>query len=115
MEETETKSCGSSTTEAEFVSTREATRVLVWLKNLLGEIGETGVPVLFMDNQSCIRNSEFHLRTKYIGVKHNFVRWVVEDMFMDVEYVPSEEEVAEISTKGEVCEVSTWTQYAECW
>ena len=94
-----------SSTEAEFVAANSATTSVVWTRNLLEEVG---VPVkykvdLYMDNQSAIRlikNPEFHQRTKHIDIKFKYVREKYEEGMIDVHFVKSEEQIADIFTKA---------------
>lgn len=93
-----------STTEAEYVAVCEATKETVWMRNLLQNIGlEQSAPtVLFCDNQSAIRlvrNPEFHKRTKHIDVQFHFIREKQEDGTIDVQYIPTDQQLADIFTK----------------
>ena len=68
-----------SSTEAEFVAATSASCYIIWLRNLLQELGlPVEKPVdLLMDNQSAIKlikNPEYHHRTKHIKMKYKFVR-----------------------------------------
>lgn len=99
------KCVSQSTTEAEYVAASESSKEAVWLKCLLSEIGETEdqpVPIL-CDNQSAIRsihNPEFHQRTKHIDIRYHFVRSLQEDGVINVLFVPSKEQKADILTKS---------------
>lgn len=72
---------------------------------MLSEIGETEdqpVPIL-CDNQSAIRSihsPEFHQRTKHIDIRYHFVRSLQEDGVINVLFVPSKEQKADILTKS---------------
>lgn len=99
------KSVALSTTESEYIAASHAVKELVWLKRLLSELllVEMDAPIFFMDNQSAIRlvkNPEFHKRTKHIDVRFHFIREKFEDGTFDLEYVPSNEMVADILTKA---------------
>ena len=93
-----------STTEAEYVAASDSSKEAVWLSSLLIEIGETSkqpVPI-FCDNQSAIqsiRNPAFHQRTKHIDIKYHFVRSLQENQIIDVSFVPSKEQKADMFTK----------------
>lgn len=57
---------------------------------------------LFCDNQSSIRlikNPEFHKRTKHIDVKYHFIREKFSNGFFDLQYVSTDDQVADILTK----------------
>ena len=94
-----------STTEAEYVAASTATREAIWIRKLLSDIGypcdkET---TLYVDNQSAIqlvRNPVFHKRTKHIDIHFHFVREKVNEKEIIVEYVPSENQRADIFTKA---------------
>jgi len=94
-----------STTEAEYVAASTATREAIWIRKLLSDIGypcdkET---TLYVDNQSAIqlvRNPVFHKRTKHIDIHFHFVREKVNEKEIIVEYIPSENQRADIFTKA---------------
>ena len=94
-----------SSTEAEYIAGAHAAKEVVWLRRLLSELGLTSdnSTTLLMDNQSAMtiaRNPEFHDRTKHIEVRYHFLRVKVENGELELEYVPTGEQVADILTKG---------------
>jgi hypothetical protein len=98
-----------SSTEAEYIAAAHATREVVWLRRLLAESGlDLRRPtVLHVDNQSAIaiaRNPEFHDRTMHIEVRHHFIRHKVEGEEIHLEYTPTDDQVANVLTKGLVRE-----------
>jgi hypothetical protein len=93
-----------SSTEAEYMALTQATKEALWLKRFLVELGQyNGGPVRIMvDNQSCMalaRNPEFHARTKHIDIQCHFIREVVANEEVDLEYCPTREMVADVQTK----------------
>jgi hypothetical protein len=55
------------------------------------------------DNQSTIAlalNNKFHARTKHIDIHYHFVRSVIENGTIDLQYIPSAENVADVFTKA---------------
>ncbi len=93
-----------STTEAEYMSACDASKEANWISWLLHEITgkETGPIPLFCDSQSAIRltkNPEFHQRTKHVDVKYHFVREQQSNGLIDIKFVGSENQVADIFTK----------------
>ncbi|MCO5575380.1 hypothetical protein L7F22_029180 [Adiantum nelumboides] len=61
----------SSTTESEYVAASSASKEVVWLARLVGDLGIHQIPVLLCDNQSAItlaKNPMFHSKTKHIEV-----------------------------------------------
>ena len=65
-----------------------------------GEI--TKLVILYCDNTSSInisKNLVMHAKTKYISIKYHYVRELIEDKQMKMEYINSKEQVADIFTK----------------
>ena len=67
----------------------------------------SGSPVkaitLLEDNQSAIqmtKNPEFHGRAKHIGINFHFVRELVSDGTVELQYCPTQEMIADMLTKG---------------
>jgi hypothetical protein len=94
-----------SSTEAEYIAGAHAAKEVVWLRRLLTELGLSlnGPTTLLMDNQSAMKiakNPQFHDRTKHIEVRYHYLRRKVEDEEIELEYVPTGEQVADIMTKG---------------
>jgi hypothetical protein len=94
-----------STTEAEYVATTHAAREAVWLRTLLTELfGD--VPkstTLYSDSQSSIalaKDDQFHARSKHIDVRYHFIRWIVSEGKINLQYCPTEEMKADILTKA---------------
>ena len=63
----------------------------------------TPVPVIiFYDNQSAIRrvkNPEFYQRTRHINVRYNFIKDYLEKNQINMQYVESSNQLADIFTK----------------
>lgn len=81
-----------------------ATAELIWIESLLTEIGFPlqSPPVLWCDNMgagSLASNPVFHARTKHIEIDLHFVRDRVLAKKLDVRYVESAFQVADILTK----------------
>ena len=93
-----------SSTEAEYVAASEATKDIIWLTKLFSEIVEfVECPKLYCDNQGAIalvENPVFHKRTKHINVKYHFIRNACADKMLQIEYVESKNQVADIFTKN---------------
>lgn len=93
-----------SSTEAEYVASSEATKETIWIGKLLDDIGEqTCDPTkLYMDSQYVIRlvrNPEYDKKTKNIDVKYHFIREKFIDGIIDVHYIQTEDQLANILTK----------------
>jgi hypothetical protein len=94
-----------SSTEAEYRGAAIATCEEVWIKRLLADLGEyiDGAVTIWCDNMSSIqfaKNPVFHARTKHIEVHYHFLREKVIDGEVDLQYVKTNEQVADIFTKG---------------
>lgn len=95
-----------SSSEAEYVAAATATREVIWLRGLLKEVGmEQDAPTeLRVDNQTAIAivNSPTKQsdRTKHIDVRHHFVRDAVTDNVIKPSWVRTEDQEADIFTKG---------------
>lgn len=92
-----------STTEAEYIAASEAVKELTWLNVLVKDLlGCATKSVLFMDNQSALRlvkNPEFHRRTKHIDVRFHFIREKFNEGGFDLQYVSTQNQIADICTK----------------
>ena len=94
-----------SSTAAEYVSASAATREIVWLRKLFNDIGFpcTKSTMLNIDNQSAIqlvKNPVLHRRTKHIEIQYHFIKEKYECGAVNVQYVPSELQLADIFTKA---------------
>ena len=84
----------------------EAGKEVIWLSRLLTEFGhrQEKIPVrLNGDNQGSLAlavNPEHHRRTKYIDVRHHWIRGAVEDGFFKLAYVPTKLMIADGLTKA---------------
>jgi hypothetical protein len=94
-----------SSTEAEYIAGAHAAKEAIWLRRLLSKLGlpDHDPTTLRMDNQSAIaiaKNPQFHDRTKHIEVRYHFLRHKIEEEEIELDYVPTNEQVANILTKG---------------
>ncbi|KAL5540260.1 hypothetical protein UlMin_044401 [Ulmus minor] len=91
-------------TEVEYRSLANATSELLWLQSLLAELKvQVGnIPMLWCDNMSTISlsaNPVLHSRTKHIELDLYFVREKVIAKEIEVNHVPSVDQVADVFTK----------------
>jgi hypothetical protein len=96
-----------STAEAEFRSMASGVCELIWLKLLLRELHlYNGAPLqLYCDNQAAIKivnNPVYHDRTKHVEIDRHFIKEKLEAGTLQVNYVRSEKQLADVLTKG-VC------------
>lgn len=93
-----------SSTESEYKSLSNATAELVWVESLLCELGlmTDRAPVLWCDNLGATylsANPMFHARTKYIEVDFHFVRERVAQKRLQIKFISSKDQVADVFTK----------------
>ena len=77
---------------------------IVWFKQLLaGMKTETkDLVVIYYDNNSAINISKdlvMHSKTKYIAIKYHFLRELVQDKEVTLEYANTKEKITNIFTK----------------
>jgi hypothetical protein len=99
------KSVALSSAEAEYMAASQASCEALWLRKML--IGLFGVQlrhtVIYCDNQSFIKLSEnlvFHDRSKHIEILYHFIRDYVQRGSVELQYISTEEQVADILTKA---------------
>ena len=77
---------------------------LIWLRTMLTEMKiECSTPiVIYEDNQSCIHllKKWEHRRLKHIDIKYNFIRDLYNNQELDVKFIPTSEQKADILTEG---------------
>ena len=95
-----------STTEAEYYALCEATKEALHVQKLLAELKRTSVTeqtIIFEDNHACCQWSKMdgldHNRTKHIEIRYHMIRDNVKKQKIQVEYIPTQEMVADIMTK----------------
>ncbi|MEQ1735077.1 MAG: reverse transcriptase domain-containing protein [Rhodoglobus sp.] len=99
------KSVANSSTEAEYLAMGEAARETVWLRTLLADLGETqlGATTVRADNRSAIHITQGEgkeERRKHIDVKHHYIKELVTQGVLRLEWIPTAENQADLCTKG---------------
>ena len=94
-----------STCEAEYLALVETIKELLWVKQLLTEMNITVEPPIkiFVDNQAAIflaANPSNHSRTKHIDIRHHFIREYVGAGIVELYYVDTKDNVADLLTKA---------------
>lgn len=98
------KAVSLSTMESEYVAASNSIWKLLWLKAFLNEILSNNLKQinLYMANQSAIRlikNPELLKRSKHIDVKYHFIREKYEENLFTINYISTEDMIADILTK----------------
>jgi hypothetical protein len=94
-----------SSVEAEYMAATQATREAMWWRKLLHELGIQSSPTIIIirsDSQGSIalsKNPEHHARSKHIDIRHHFVREQVAAGVVALQYVPTQEMLADVLTK----------------
>ncbi|KAK6148389.1 hypothetical protein DH2020_019301 [Rehmannia glutinosa] len=91
------------TAEAEYISTAFCCTQLLWMKQTLADYkcSFESVPI-FCDNISAIniaQNLVHHNRTKHMEIRHHFLRDCVSKRKIEISFVPSQDQLADIFTK----------------
>ena len=93
-----------SSTEAEYIGLTKAAQETIWLKQTLNELNhKTEQVLIYCDNQSSIslsKNPEFHARSKHIDIRHHFIREMIKEGELKIEYLSKDEMPADLLTKG---------------
>lgn len=94
-----------SSTEAEYMAISSAAKEAVYLRKLLSEL-KIDCPDKIMINGDnvgalhLVRNPVYHNRTKHIDIKFHHIRNVYMEGHIDLCYVSSSENIADILTKN---------------
>jgi hypothetical protein len=92
-----------SAVEAEFVAATETAREVLFFKHLFQAIGiDAGTPTILSDNTGTIQVSKDpaqHWKLKHIDTKYHFIRDNVQDGEIQIKYVNTSNNLADIFTK----------------
>ena len=93
-----------STTEAEYIAEAECCAQVEWMKQTLQDIKVVfeEPTVIYCDNKSAIslsKNPIQHSKEKHIPIKYHYLRDQTENKNIKLEYVPTQEHIADIFTK----------------
>lgn len=83
-----------SSTEAEYMALSQSSNEAIYFHNFL---------IINSDNigaQQLAKNPVFHARSKHIEIRHHFVREVYQKAIIDLNYVATDEMIADILTKN---------------
>jgi hypothetical protein len=94
-----------SSCEAEYIAAATVTCQAVWLSRLRGDLmnEEAEKVVLNVDNKftiSLCKNPVHHDRSKHIDTRYHYIRECVEENKIEVNYVRTDDQLADILTKS---------------
>ena len=93
-----------SSTEAEFNTTSEAAKEIVWVRLLLYDLGfpQGEATILYEDNQSTIKliaSENYHAKTKHIDVQYHYVKEQYRNNVLSVVYLSTTDMTSDMLTK----------------
>ena len=92
-----------STAKAEYIAATSCCAQLLWMKKLLHDYGITqDTMCVFCDNTSATnlsQNPVQHLKSKYIEIQYHFIRGLVEEKTVYLEFINIDNQKANIFTK----------------
>ncbi|GJZ51060.1 retrovirus-related pol polyprotein from transposon TNT 1-94 [Tanacetum coccineum] len=98
------KSTAISTTEAEYIAMSGCYAQILWMRSQLSDYGFAFNKIpLYCDNRSAIAlccNNVQHSRSKHIDIRHHFIREQVEKGVVELYFVTTDYQLADIFTKA---------------
>ncbi|GKC89380.1 retrovirus-related pol polyprotein from transposon TNT 1-94 [Tanacetum coccineum] len=98
------KSTAISTTEAEYIAMSGCCAQILWMRSQLTDYGFVFNKIpLYYDNRSAIAlccNNVQHSRSKHIDIRHHFIREQVEKGVVELYFVTTDYQLADIFTKA---------------
>ncbi len=97
-----------STAEAEYILAASCCTQLLWMKHQLEDyqINANNIPI-FCDNTTAIclsKNPILDSRAKHIEIKHHFIRDYVQKGILDIQFIDTKHQWADISGKPLIVE-----------
>ncbi|GJX07878.1 hypothetical protein Tco_0195810, partial [Tanacetum coccineum] len=94
----------NSTTKAEYVAAANCCVHVLWIQNQMLDYGFNFMnTTIYIDNESTIcivKNLVFHSKTKYIEIRHHFIRDSYEKRLIQVIKIHIDQNVADLLTKA---------------
>ena len=93
-----------SSCEAEYIAITAGIQEAKFLRQLLVDMqgGDMATVTMYVDNQGAIslaKNPVHHQRTKHIDIRYHFIRLEIQNDVVKLEYVPTEDNIADVFTK----------------
>nr|GEU77416.1 putative ribonuclease H-like domain-containing protein [Tanacetum cinerariifolium] len=94
----------NSTTEVEYIAASSCCGQVLWLQNQLLDYGYNFMQTkIHVDNESAIcvvKNPVYHSKTKYIKIRHHFIRDSYEKRLIEMVKIHTDSNVADLLTKA---------------
>ena len=102
-----------SSAEAEYIAATDAACEAIWLRRLLSDLQQKIEEpiVICYDNMSTIamtKNPVFHARTKHIELRHQFIRDLVGEGEIQLQFVSTNDQPADVLTKAATVDRMEW-------
>lgn len=99
------RSVALSSAEAEYMALRLCTQEVLWVRAMHKDLGheQVGATLVWEDNQGAIglaNNAGYNARTKHADIRHHFIRENVARDIIVVIYVSTDDQLADMLTKG---------------
>ena len=99
------QSCvATSTAEAEYISTSENLKKILWIRNILKElINYNKTITIYTDNlasKTTIENGEINTKLKHIDIRFHFNKDNIDKKIVKLEYIDTNNMLADILTKN---------------
>ena len=92
-----------STIEAEYISTTETRKEMLWMKWFLQKLDlKQRDYIVYCDSQSAIdlsKNTMYHARAKHIDVRYHWIRKAIEEQLFQIKKIDIEENLVDMMTK----------------
>ena len=93
----------TSTTEAEYISTSECIKKVLWIRNIIMELLDIDKEItIYTDNlssKSNMENGDLNTKLKHIDIKYHFNRDNIDKHRIKLEYIETNKMIADILTK----------------
>ena len=94
-----------SSTEAKYIGHTNTAKEILWIRNFWAKINGKSIFNLILlkaNNQGAIQlsnNNKFHTHMKHINIHYHFIHKALENKLLEINYVPTDENIADIFTK----------------
>ncbi|KAG2805782.1 hypothetical protein PC112_g18124 [Phytophthora cactorum] len=94
-----------SSVEAEYMALSLCTQEVLWARAMLKDLGHGQVEAtqVWEDNQGAIAlasSAGYNARTKHVDIRHHFIRENVAKEVIKVDYIGTEDQLADMLTNG---------------